>query len=523
MAVRSKNQHGQYFTPAAVAELMIGMLAAGPRSPVLEPSAGAGVFLDGLANAGYEQVSAVEIDPALAVHSTYRVDHGSFVSWDPQRQFAAVIGNPPYIRWRDLSTQSRDEVARHRLWGTLFNSLSDYLTVFIALAVEHLVDGGELVFITPSFWMHTQHTNPLREWLLERGFFTDVVSFGEASVFPDVASAIVIFRYVKADRSGPDIRFTQYLGKRRVPTDGLWLSDRTMFRVSAIPQFRSGRHWTLASAQQQRRADEFEVRCAAQVGEPPVCLGDLADIANGMVSGLDKAFRVPEDFVAGLNSKERAAMLPVVKSFGLERGWAPVTSYYIDIPVGLPVDEVAHDYPVFFQALLPNQNQLENRYSYGRDLPFWEWAFRRSESFFLNGVRKAVVPGKERLTSRSEVRFALAPPGAVTTQDVTAFAAKVGTRESLEYIVAFLTLPQVSEWVRLRGLMKGGIAEFSERPLAAIPIRPIRWDDPREVDLHDRITDLMIRGPIDAAGGSDAALAQVHQLLSGLKGVGSRR
>lgn len=358
MAVRSKNQHGQYFTPAAVADLMVGMLAAGPQSPVLEPSAGAGVFLDALADAGFQQVTAVEIDSALAVNSKYRVDNESFVSWRPQRQFAAVIGNPPYIRWRDLSPQSRKEVARHRLWGTLFNSLSDYLTIFIALAVEHLADGGELVFITPSFWMHTQHSNPFREWLLERGSFTDVVSFGEASVFPDVASAIVIFRKV----------------------------------------------------------DAFEVGCADHAGEPPVRLGDLVDIANGMVSGLDKAFRLSEDLIARLSPKERAAMLPVVKAFGLERGWAPVTSYDIDIPVGSSVEELAGDYPVFLQALLPYRDQLENRYSYGRDLPFWEWAFRRSESFFLNGVRKAVVPCKERLTSRSEVRFALAPPGAVTTQ-----------------------------------------------------------------------------------------------------------
>ena len=39
--------------------------------------------------------------------------------------------------------------------------------------------------------------------------------------------------------------------------------------------------------------------------------------------------------------------------------------------------------------------------------------------------------------------------------------------------------------------MKGGIAEFSERPLASIPFRSINWDDAAERELHDTITSIM--------------------------------
>ncbi|MEI8080732.1 MAG: Eco57I restriction-modification methylase domain-containing protein [Actinomycetes bacterium] len=528
MAARSKNPHGQYFTPPAVADLMIGLLRAELTDPVLEPCAGGGVFLDRLSVAGYRDVTAFEIDPELTAASPYPVRNESFVATSGRERFSAVIGNPPYIRWRDLSEASRTEVQRHPLWGTLFNSLSDYLTVFIAAAVEQLCDGGELVFITPSFWMHTQHSQQLRAWLLERGSVTDVVSFGEAVVFTDVASAIVIFRFVKGFGSvrdgGGGIRFARYLGPRRIPQRDLRLDDPSVFEVGGIPGFRPGAHWTLADTVQQDAADAFEHWCGSGSRGTPVRLGDVVDIANGMVSGLDKAFRLSAQELAELSPTERDATLSVVKAADLGRGWAGVTSAYLDIPTGLSEADVARGYPVFHRRLLRFREPLEKRYDYGRELPFWEWAFPRSRTFFCNGARKAVVPCKERLTSRPFVRFALAPPGAVTTQDVTAFAPKAETRESLEYLVAFLTLPQVSDWIRVRGLMKGGVAEFSERPLAAIPIRLIDWDDPAQVRLHDEVTELMDRGAGAVGRGGnpggdafgvdlDALLVRVHALL----------
>ncbi|WP_410956842.1 Eco57I restriction-modification methylase domain-containing protein, partial [Salmonella sp. SAL04181] len=82
----------------------------------------------------------------------------------PNEQFSAIIGNPPYIRWKHLDVELQQELKNHKLWGVLFNPLSDYLSVFIANAIEHLREGGQLIFITPSFWMHTLHAHPLRQW-----------------------------------------------------------------------------------------------------------------------------------------------------------------------------------------------------------------------------------------------------------------------------------------------------------------------------------------------------------------------
>lgn len=514
-----KNPHGQYFTPRPVADLMVDLLQTPRTGAVLEPCAGDGVFLHALTEKGFDRLTGVEIDETLLVGSPFPIEAGSFISWNPGRKFDAVIGNPPYIRWKNLSEASKQEVQQHVLWGGLFNSLSDYLTIFVAAAVEHLNPGGELVFITPSFWMHTQHSEPLRDWLLTRGHICELVSFGESEVFPKVSSSIVIFRFVKAPATSEPIHHFKFVGGRRIPTGKLDLADTELFRSEDVPQLRRGEHWTLADSETQADLDALEISCYRIDSDTlmptriPTTLGDVVDIANGMVSGLDKAFRFPTELIPSLNEREKSALLTVVKAFQLEPLATSGTCAYINIPLGLSDDEARTNYPRLIAHLEPYREALEGRYSYGRDLPFWDWAFRRSEKFFLNGRPKAMVPCKERLTNKDRVRFALAPAGAVATQDVTAFAPKSDVRESLAFVVGYLSHPAITSWIRTRGLMKGGVAEFSQRPLSQIPFRMINWSSKHEVSIHDEITTL-----VEASSdlGLDAVLDKVAGLVDEL-------
>jgi adenine-specific DNA-methyltransferase len=80
--------------------------------------------------------------------------------------------------------------------------------------------------------------------------------------------------------------------------------------------------------------------------------------------------------------------------------------------------------------------------------------------------------------------------GIYPTQDVTAIFRKPKTRESLEYIVAYLNSPSVFEWLTCKGIVKGNIVEFSEKPISSIPFRVVNWSNGEEVALHNNITDL---------------------------------
>jgi len=64
---------------------------------------------------------------------------------------------------------------------------------------------------------------------------------------------------------------------------------------------------------------------------------------------------------------------------------------------------------------------------------------------------------------------------------------KEGVEESPLYLLAMLNYPGLYEWVRYKGLMKGEVAEFSEKPLSAMPVRLIDWTSPSEVGAHDQV------------------------------------
>ena len=494
----SKNKHGQYFTPRHVADLMVSLLKTNKSGKVLEPSSGKGVFLDALLDSNFKNITGIEIDPNLAKHKKIKVINTSFVSWDPNSKYDAVIGNPPYIRWKNLRETDRNEVICSKHWGKLLNSLSDYLMVFIVNSVDHLSNNGELIFVTPSFWLHTQHSNAVRQHLLQNGSFTDLITFGETQVFPGVASSIIIFRYQRGLRNKPNIRHFQFIGKERVLPNQINLNSKSQFKFEEIPQFEIGKHWTIASAKTQNYVNKIETWVSSNqpienlLGEIRVpTLGEKFNIANGMVSGLDRAFRLPDDLRKHLTQIEKRALVKVTKAANLDRLVTTDTTLYIDIPKGLTKQDVKRIYPNLIKHLEKFKEDLKTRYQYVEDAPFWEWSFRRSENFFKNGENKVFVPCKERITNRKNIRFSLVPKNVVATQDVTAIAPKVSTKETAEYLAAYLNLDEISDWIRIRGLIKGGVAEFSERPLASIPFREIDWSSKTEVNIHKQITEIV--------------------------------
>ena len=127
--MKEKNKYGQYFTVDPIARFMVSIIRHEKAARVLEPSCGKGVFLTALKEAGFGNVEAYEIDRTL--DNPYpNVRYESFVT-SPMDEYDVVIGNPPYIRWKNLETELKEELAGSPLWNRYFNSLCDYLFIFI--------------------------------------------------------------------------------------------------------------------------------------------------------------------------------------------------------------------------------------------------------------------------------------------------------------------------------------------------------------------------------------------------------
>ena len=118
--MKDKNKYGQYFTIDSVAEFMVGLIRHGKEAKVLEPSCGEGVFLKNLEKDGFSNLDAYEIDHSLDNSFSY-VRYESFVSSPVDDKYDVVIGNPPYIRWKNLEPELKDELGRSPLWNRYFH------------------------------------------------------------------------------------------------------------------------------------------------------------------------------------------------------------------------------------------------------------------------------------------------------------------------------------------------------------------------------------------------------------------
>ncbi len=500
----SKNAYGQYFTPETIAEFMLTLSAADTSSRVLEPCSGEGIFLRVLRKRGFTNVTACEIDPKLASTTDF-VRCESFVSAIFDHTFDVIIGNPPYIRWANLEEELKSELANNELWQKYCNGLCDYLSIFLLKSVELLAEGGSLVFICPEYWFSTTHAAPIRDFMITHGYFEQIYSFNETPIFSNVTISTVIFRYrkccfgVKADT----ISVTKYNSRQKLTAERLE-SLRLHEKLSdveylIIPQFKAHQRWVLVEETLQKAFRQFESMCVLQhdaaetmqlftteaVEPKRVTIGDVCDIGNGLVSGLDKVFQVEN---TQLQEKERAHLLNVIKAKDLQPFFFEKTTSYIFLPEGLNDTEFQECFPNMYAHLQPYKSTLDARYRYNRDIPYWEWVFPRNLALFRRTEPRIFVPCKERISHKKYFRFALVEAGFYPTQDVTALLRKSTTQESIEYITAFLNNWRVFEWLRYHGIVKGNIVEFSEKPLASIPFRMIDWQNTTEIQVHDDIT-----------------------------------
>lgn len=483
-----KNKYGQYFTISLIADFMVTLISHKKECRVLEPSCGKGVFLDHLVKHGFENISAYEIDKTLEAKYDF-IKYISFLSVSLDEKYDVIIGNPPYIRWKNIEPELKAELEDNELWNKYFNSLCDYLFIFILKSIEHLEEGGELIFICTEYWMNTTHSATLRNYMCQNGYFTEIYHFKETPLFEKVTASFIIFKYIKSKNKKESIKLFKYNKPKGLPTNEE-LVDRSCFDLVIIPHFQENSRWILATKEVQDKLMKFEKACekpSSKLFEAELYrIGDYCDIGNGMVSGLDAAFQIKD--TSSLNPDEKNALISVMKAKDLCPYKNKSITKYIFIQEGITTEQFEEKYPHLAEHFKPFLEKLSTRYNYNRDIPYWEFVFPRNQKLFERKEDRIFIPCKERISNKDYFRFCYAPKGVYPTQDVTAIFKKTNIKESIEYILAYLNNERVFEWLGLNGIVKGAIVEFSEAPIASIPFRPINWKSEAEIDIHDKIT-----------------------------------
>nr|HPH72660.1 N-6 DNA methylase [Paludibacteraceae bacterium] len=260
----TKNKFGQYFTPKVVADFMIEIADISKKSKILEPSCGEGVFLELLQQKGFNDLTAFEIDQNLAQEFDC-VRYESFVSAKIDEKFDLIIGNPPYIRWKNLEDELKKELSQDPIWNKYFNSLCDYLYIFILKSIELLNENGQLIFICPEYWMNTTHSISLRNYMIQNGYFEEIYHFNETPIFDKVTVSIVIFKFIKSKETKDKIKVSKFYANQKLTNETLYnLKNQIPFKDAeflSVSQFKLNERWILQSDEVRQKLQILETNC----------------------------------------------------------------------------------------------------------------------------------------------------------------------------------------------------------------------------------------------------------------------
>jgi adenine-specific DNA-methyltransferase len=214
-----------------------------------------------------------------------------------------------------------------------------------------------------------------------------------------------------------------------------------------------------------------------------------------------------------LNSDEEKSVLKVVKAKDIQPYYYQGITRYLYISDNYQEEDIKRIYPNFYSHLQPYKIELEKRYQYNKKIPYWQWVFQRSFSLFSRNEKRIFVPCKERILNKNYFRFALANSGIYPKQDVTAIFKKTSTKESIEYILCWLNHHRTFDWLKVNGIIKGNIVEFSEKQITRIPFLAIDWDNKEETMIHHQITEI---SQSLVCMKNDALISKINELIDKL-------
>lgn len=311
---------GGYYTPLDLAVFLADWVKEISPRRILEPSCGDGIFFDALAKVGgvsqvditgfeleeNEAAKALERSKSLGL-SSVTVYPEDFLQWAlgsfgiADRQFDAVLGNPPFVRYQYLPEQFQVRAERiFKEFGLPFTKHTNAWVPFVLASIALLRPGGRLAMVIPSEIIHVTHAQSLRTYL-SRECQQLVIVDPEELWFSDTLQGAVILMAEKKSRA-TDV----FEGVGIYPVKGrefLRLAPSTVF---GAPEAISGKSvqakWTRALLDHETRVMLEELVEHKELHK----FDNVATVDVGIVTGANKFFLVSDEVVENFDLQKWA-------------------------------------------------------------------------------------------------------------------------------------------------------------------------------------------------------------------------
>lgn len=165
--------------------------------------------------------------------------------------FDCVVGNPPYVRAKNVSTE---EKAFFPCWKSSSVGNVDLYMPFFEIGLNLLKSNGSLGYITANGFLQGVNGRNLREFLLSQGHPIKIIDFGDAQIFKSVTSYTCL-TFIDKSKRGDIISYT------RIAEDNSL--SRHVFSEYKFNQFEAGKPWRM-----RRSSVDSVIAKLENTGEP---------------------------------------------------------------------------------------------------------------------------------------------------------------------------------------------------------------------------------------------------------------
>jgi methylase of polypeptide subunit release factors len=220
--------NGAFFTPTYIVDYIIDEIRPKENDRNIDPSSGCGAFLIGLAEYYHkhykksvkqtvkENIFGTDILPynierAKRLLSIYALQYGEILEetdfnlyqrdslrYQWYEKYDNVVGNPPYVKFQDLSDENREYLVEH--WKTIEKGTFNLYFAFFELGYDLLKENGQLGYITPNNYFTSLAGETLRTFLINKKCLSKIIDFNSKKVFDvQTYTAISFLRKSKND------------------------------------------------------------------------------------------------------------------------------------------------------------------------------------------------------------------------------------------------------------------------------------------------------------------------------------
>lgn len=302
--IRDRKLNGAFFTPDFVVDFIIKEVNPKETDKCLDPSCGTGAFLIGLVEFYLKQygksikktvqenilgsdILEYNIKRAKILLSILALENGEYLEEEDfnlihqdslrgewKDKFDVVVGNPPYVKYQDLSDDNRAYLLKE--WTTIQIGTYNLYFAFFELGYQLLNANGRLGYITPNNYFTSLAGKNLRAFFTQNKCVSRIIDFSHKKVFDAQTYTAITFLNRKEnasilyDRIKNEDTPIQFIGK----VNG---SPNKLNELNV-------KKWRLLKTKEQKN-----IKIIENIGTP---LKELFDICVGIATLKDQIFFV---------------------------------------------------------------------------------------------------------------------------------------------------------------------------------------------------------------------------------------